>query len=156
MRNLTFLRGGGGEGSGPKGVGWPVFINFYFNYNCWSYENVEFLISSKSSRGRYSFRRPQEGLRNYFKKSLIQNGGLHPYKKFQHSSSISKCSKIGGTELNFEGGGFQVSQCAVGVEFQKSPIAKILTNCQNFRIHLYQNYLTFRMNEIFLPTGSTY
>ena len=117
---------GEGGGSGPKWVGWPLFINFYFNYNCWSYENEEFLISSKSSCGRYTFREPQEGLRNDLKKSLIQNGGLHPYKKFQHSSSISKCSKIGGTELSFEGwrGGFRFPNARRGSNFKKAPLPK--------------------------------
>ena len=132
MRNLTFFEGG--EGSGPKGVGWPVFINFYFNYNCWSYENVQFLISSKSSCGRYTFRRPQEGLRNDLEKNLIQNGGLHPYKKFQHSSSISKCSKIGGTELNFEGGGVSGFPMRGGGPISKKP------HCRNFnQLPKFQN-----------------
>ena len=31
------------------------------------------------------------------RKSLIQNGGPNTHPKFQHSSSIRKCSKIGGT-----------------------------------------------------------
>ena len=36
-------------------------------------------------------------------KSLIQNGGPNPHQKFQHSSSIGKRLKIGGTDSTFEG-----------------------------------------------------
>ena len=32
-------------------------------------------------------------------KSLIQNVGLNPHRKFQNSSSIIECLKIGATEM---------------------------------------------------------
>ena len=35
-------------------------------------------------------------------RSLIQNGGPNPHRKFQHSSSIRKCSEIGGIEMREE------------------------------------------------------
>ena len=37
------------------------------------------------------------------KKAITQNGGSNPHLKFQHSSSIIKCLKIGGTESAFGG-----------------------------------------------------
>ena len=38
----------------------------------------------------------------------IQNGGTNPQRKFQYSSSIMKCLKIGGTDSTF--GGFKAPQ----------------------------------------------
>ena len=32
------------------------------------------------------------------KKNLIKKGGRNPHREFQHSSSIRKCLKIGGTD----------------------------------------------------------
>ena len=37
------------------------------------------------------------------RKSLIQNGGPSPHRKCQHSSSIRKCLKTGGTDSTFGG-----------------------------------------------------
>ena len=69
-------------------------------------------------------------------KSLIQNGCLKPHWKFQHSSSIRKCSKIGGTEPTF-GGSFRSSK---GGEVQFHKLKKALyktvvpTHIENFSI----------------------
>ena len=55
-----------------------------------------------SFRGPNSFGGPWWGQRDPIsknRKSLIQNGGLNPHRKFQHSSSIRKCLKIGRTEI---------------------------------------------------------
>ena len=51
-------------------------------------------------------------------KSLIQNGSPNPHPKFQHSSSIRKCLKIGGKIRLL--GGFK------GPRFQKIEIASLL------------------------------
>ena len=43
-------------------------------------------------------------------KILIQNSGLNPHRKFQHSSSVRKCSKIGGNKPTFGGSDFKNSK----------------------------------------------
>ena len=95
--NLTFLREGGGRGS--------FIINFYLNYYWWTYENVMFQISSKSGNkwrilllgGQNSFwgsQGEQSGSISKNRKVLIQNSGLKPQRKCQHSSWIRKCLGI--------------------------------------------------------------
>ena len=51
------------------------------------------------------------------RKSLIKNGGPNSKKKFQHSSSIRKCSKSGGTNSTF--GGVNPPQGGRGTRFEK-------------------------------------
>ena len=43
------------------------------------------------------------GRETRFQKILIQNGGLNPHQKFQHSNSIRKCSKNRGAKPSFGG-----------------------------------------------------
>ena len=102
---IDVFEGGGGE-EGRR----PFIINFYLNYYCWTYENVMFQISSKSGSkwrillyfffggGQHSFWKSQGGQSGPISKNLkilIQNGGFNSQPKFQHSSWIRKCSKIG-------------------------------------------------------------
>ena len=103
----------------------PLIINFYLNYYWWTYENVMFQISSKSGNkwrilllgGQNSFWGSQGGQSGPISKNrklLIQNDGFNPQPKFQHSSWIRKCLKIG----DFWGG-FRPPHRGWGVQFQK-------------------------------------
>ena len=105
---------------------WFLIINFYLNYYWWTYENVMFQISSKSGNkwrilrlggGQNSFWGSQGGQNGPIsenRKILMQNGGLNPQPKFQHSSWIRKCLKIG----DFWGG-FRPLKGGRGARFQK-------------------------------------
>ena len=53
-----------------------------------------------------------------FKKPRIQNDGPNTHPKFQHSSSITKCLKIGG-KIRLLGGGLRAPGGFTGPRFQK-------------------------------------
>ena len=69
-------------------------------------------------------------------KSLIQNGGPNTHPKFQHSSSIRKCLKMGGTDLTFRGVKSRPSSRGRGTGFQKFKKASyrtvVQTHTENF------------------------
>ena len=131
------------EGRGGGG-GRPLIINFYLNYYWWTYKNVMFQISSKSGSkwrilllGGQNFfwgsQGGQSGLISKNLKILIQNGGLNPQPKFQHSSWIRKC-----LEIRDFWGGFRPPHRGWVVQFQnfeKSLIQNSGLNLQPKSLH---------------------